>query len=134
MRSLISLSARLGCPSPEEYSFSYATIDSREAGPESLFFALQGRKVDGHDFVIDVLGAGGAAVVSRDGFTGPILEVDSVEEALMEAGAWVRDCISYPVIGVTGSSGKTTTRKINNLTSNQFSNSHCRRGGDYRIT
>ncbi len=92
--------------------FTHAVIDSRNAGPSSLFFALPGVKTDGHAFVADVLGAGGAAVVSRDGFTGPILEVDSVEEALMEAGAWARDCIKYPVIGVTGSSGKTTTRKM----------------------
>ena len=112
MRSLISLSARLGCPAPEEYMFSHAVIDSRSAGPSSLFFALPGVKTDGHAFVADVLGAGGAAVVSRDGFTGSILEVDSVEEALMEAGAWARDCIKYPVIGITGSSGKTTTRKM----------------------
>ena len=112
MRSLISLSARLGCPAPEEYMFTRAVIDSRNAGPSSLFFALPGENTDGHAFVADVLGAGGAAVVSRDGFTGPILEVDSVQEALMEAGAWARDCIRFPVIGVTGSSGKTTTRKM----------------------
>jgi UDP-N-acetylmuramoyl-tripeptide--D-alanyl-D-alanine ligase len=112
MHSLISLSARLGCPAPVEYSFNRVTIDSRRAGSASLFFALSGRNTDGHDYVKDVLGAGGAAVVSRDGFTGPVLEVDSVEEALMEAGAWTRDCINYPVAGVTGSSGKTTTRKM----------------------
>ncbi len=112
MRSLISLSARLGCPAPGEYSFNRVTIDSRTAGPASLFFALSGSNTDGHNFVKDALGAGGAAVVSRDGFTGPILEVDSVEEALMEAGAWARDCMGYPVVGITGSSGKTTTRKM----------------------
>jgi len=112
MRSLISLAARLGCPAPVEYKFSTVIIDSREAGSEALFFALQGRNADGHEFVVDVLGAGGAAVVSRDGFTGAVLEVDSVEEALMEAGAWARDCIGYPVVGITGSSGKTTTRKM----------------------
>jgi len=112
MRSLISLSARLGCPTPGEYSFNRVAIDSRSAGPASLFFALSGKNTDGHNYVIDVLGAGGAAVVSRDGFTGPILEVDSVEEALMEAGAWARDCIGYPVVGITGSNGKTTTRRM----------------------
>ena len=112
MRSLISLSARLGCPPPEEYHFHQAVINSRDAGPSSLFFALSGRNADGHDFVADVLGAGGAAVVSRDGFTGAVLEVDSVEEALLEAGAWARDEIGYPVVGITGSRGKTTTRKM----------------------
>ncbi|MCP4647075.1 MAG: UDP-N-acetylmuramoyl-tripeptide--D-alanyl-D-alanine ligase, partial [bacterium] len=112
MHSLISLSARLGCPAPEEFLFCKATLDSREAELETLFFALTGQHLDGHDFVADVLGAGGAAVVSRDGFTGAVLEVDSVEEALMEAGAWARDCMKCPVIGVTGSSGKTTTRMM----------------------
>lgn len=112
MRSLISLAARLGCPAPVEYLFSHAIIDSRKADPFSLFFALPGKRTDGHRFVPDVLGEGGAAVVSRDGFTGPVLEVDSVEEALLEAGSWARDKICCPVVGITGSSGKTTTRKM----------------------
>lgn len=112
MRSLIGLAARLGCPAPEEYLFDQAIIDSRAAGRGTLFFALPGRNTDGHRYVADVLGAGGAAVVSRDGFTGPILEVDSVEEALLEAGSWARDTMRYPVVGITGSSGKTTTRRM----------------------
>jgi len=110
MRSLVSLASRLGCPKPEKYMFNTAIIDSRMANPGTLFFALHGDNTDGHKFVRNVLGAGGSAVVSRDGFIGPILEVDSVEEALLEAGAWARDCIKVPVVGVTGSSGKTTVR------------------------
>ncbi len=112
MRSLIGLAARLGCPAPEEYLFDQAIIDSREAGKGTLFFALPGMNTDGHRFVADVLGAGGAAVVSRDGFTGPVVEVDSVEEALLEAGSWARDTMRFPVVGITGSSGKTTTRRM----------------------
>jgi UDP-N-acetylmuramoyl-tripeptide--D-alanyl-D-alanine ligase len=112
MRSLISLSARLGCPAPQEFFFDRAILDSRQAGVSSLFFALSGKNTDGHRFVEAVLGAGGAAVVSRDGFTGAVLEVDSVEEALLEAGSWVREGIRYPVVGITGSSGKTTTRRM----------------------
>jgi len=112
MRSLIALSARLGCPAPEEYLFDRVILDSRQAGTSSLFFALSGRNTDGHRFVEAVLGAGGAAVVSRDGFTGSVLEVDSVEEALLEASAWAREGMRYPVVGITGSSGKTTTRRM----------------------
>lgn len=112
MRSLKALGARLGCQLENEYLFDTAVIDSREARPGTLFFALSGKRVDGHSFVADVLGEGGAAVVSRDGFTGPVLEVDSVEEALLEAGSWARDSMEFPVLGLTGSSGKTTTRKM----------------------
>ena len=112
MRSLKSLAARLGCPSTEDYIFEKSIIDSRKADHSSLFFALPGKNTDGHEFVKDVLGEGGAAVVSRDGFTGPVLEVDSVEEALLEAGSWARDFLSFPVVGVTGSCGKTTTRRM----------------------
>lgn len=112
MRSLRALAVRLGCPPTVDYMFEHVTIDSREARQGSLFFALSGRNTDGHRFVADVLGDGGAAVVSRDGFTGPILEVDSVEEALLEAGSWARESMEFPVVAVTGSSGKTTTRKM----------------------
>jgi len=92
--------------------FHNAIIDSRKADSSSLFFALPGKNTDGHFFVAAVLGEGGAAVVSRDGFIGPVLEVDSVEEALLEAGSWARDLIECPVVGITGSSGKTTTRRM----------------------
>jgi UDP-N-acetylmuramoyl-tripeptide--D-alanyl-D-alanine ligase len=112
MRSLRSLAARLGCPFQGEYLFDRAEINSRVCGPSTLFFALPGKNTDGHRFVHDVLGSGGAAVVSRDGFTGPVLEVDSVQEALLEAGAWVRDELTCPVVGITGSSGKTTTCRM----------------------
>ncbi len=112
MRSLKSLAARLGCPAEEEYLFDRVVIDSREITPGSLFFALSGKNTDGHNYVAGVLGEGGAAVVSRDGFTGAVLEVDSVEEALLEAGSWARDSMDFPILGITGSSGKTTTRKM----------------------
>ncbi len=112
MRSLKALGARLGCQLENEYLFDTTVIDSREARPGTLFFALSGQNTDGHNFVADVLGEGGAAVVSRDGFTGAVLEVDSVEEALLEAGSWARDSMEFPVLGLTGSSGKTTTRRM----------------------
>lgn len=112
MRSLKALAARLGCPSAGEYLFDRAVIDSREIKPGDLFFALSGDNTDGHKFVAAVLGEGAAAVVSRDGFTGAVLEVDSVKEALLEAGSWARDSMEFPVVGITGSSGKTTTRNM----------------------
>ncbi len=97
---------------PEDLCADTAVIDSRLAGPGSLFFALAGERTDGHLFAGDVLKAGGAVVVSRDPGRGPRILVDDVEEALLRAGAWARKAISAPVIGLSGSSGKTTTRRL----------------------
>jgi UDP-N-acetylmuramoyl-tripeptide--D-alanyl-D-alanine ligase len=89
-----------------------AVIDSRLAGRGCLFFALPGDRTDGHRFVGDVLDAGGAAVVSEDTGGSPVIAVDDVEAALTRAGGWARERISSPVIGLSGSSGKTTTRRM----------------------
>jgi len=97
---------------PEGLCADRAVIDSREAGAGSLFFALAGERTDGHRYAEDVLDAGGSIVVSRDPGRGPAILVDDVERALLEAGGWARDRISVPVIGLSGSSGKTTTRRL----------------------
>jgi UDP-N-acetylmuramoyl-tripeptide--D-alanyl-D-alanine ligase len=109
---LDSLAEHLCVPGDTGYRFHTALIDSRSAGPGSLFFALPGSRTDGHCFVEEVLRAGSAAVVSREGFSGPVLRVPNVEEALFQAGRWARSRFKCPVVAVTGSSGKTTTREL----------------------
>lgn len=112
MMRLDSLALCLGVPGNTGYIFDRAFIDSRGAGPQSLFFALPGSRVHGHDFVHDALALGAAAVVSREGFTGPVLLVPDSTEALFQAGLWARSQFSCPVTAITGSSGKTTTREL----------------------
>jgi UDP-N-acetylmuramoyl-tripeptide--D-alanyl-D-alanine ligase len=109
---LDSLAAYLGVAGNPVYTFDRAFIDSRNAGPGSLFFALPGSRVHGHDFVHDALAMGAAAVVSREGFTGPVLMVPDTTQALFQAGLWARTQFSCPVAAITGSSGKTTTREL----------------------
>lgn len=99
-------------PEDREVTVNRAVIDSREAGPGSLFFALKGEKRDGHEFVDDVLAGGGCAVIARDVLLRGTILVDDVERAMLLAGAWCRELITCPVVGVTGSSGKTTTREL----------------------
>jgi UDP-N-acetylmuramoyl-tripeptide--D-alanyl-D-alanine ligase len=99
-------------PEDREVTVSRAVIDSREAGPKSLFFALKGETRDGHDFVDDVLAEGGCAVIARGPLQRGTILVDDVERAMLRAGAWRRELITCPVVGVTGSSGKTTTREL----------------------
>ncbi len=89
-----------------------ATVDSRLAGPGTLFFALPGSRTDGHLYVGDVLERGGAAVVSRSRGEGPAIRVPDVGRALLDAAAWRRSRIPSVVIGLTGSSGKTTTKEL----------------------
>ena len=97
---------------PDGLAADRAVIDSREAGAGSLFFALAGERTDGHRYAGDVLETGGSVVVSRDIGKGPRILVEDVERALLEAGGWARDRITVPVIGLSGSSGKTTTRRL----------------------
>ncbi|MBN2587213.1 MAG: UDP-N-acetylmuramoyl-tripeptide--D-alanyl-D-alanine ligase [Candidatus Fermentibacteraceae bacterium] len=93
-------------------SVSDCVIDSRMAGEGSLFFALKGAHADGHDYVEDVLRRNGMAVVSRGGEREGTVVVRSVENALLDAAGWRRSTIGCRVLAVTGSSGKTTTRRL----------------------
>ncbi|HRU06901.1 MAG TPA: UDP-N-acetylmuramoyl-tripeptide--D-alanyl-D-alanine ligase, partial [Candidatus Brocadiia bacterium] len=95
------------------------TTDSRAAGPGSLFIAIAGQRHDGHDFVASALRAGAeAAIVSRDvilpaGLTGrPLLKVPDTIAAYGRIAAWRRRQWAGPLIALTGSNGKTTTREM----------------------
>ena len=89
------------------------TISSRTAAEGSLFVALPGEHVDGHAFVGDALERGAAGALVREGTAiEGCVEVDDPADALLGLGAWVRNTVNPTVIGVTGSSGKTTTKDL----------------------
>jgi len=96
----------------EDVVVTSAVTDSRASSPGSLFFALPGSNVDGHDFVADALGRGApAAVVAHEiSSAGSMLVVDDVSVALSRLAAAERRASPARVIGITGSSGKTTTK------------------------
>jgi UDP-N-acetylmuramoyl-tripeptide--D-alanyl-D-alanine ligase len=92
------------------------TIDSRTAGPGTLFVPLPGEHVDGHDFVGDAVdrGAGGYLWGADHGepqAPGGVV-VDDPADALLGLGRWVRDTVDPLVVALTGSSGKTTTKDL----------------------
>ncbi len=89
-------------------------IDSRTVEPGSLFVAVRGERHDGHDFTTAARAAGAAAAITEIGrLVGGIgVEVTDTLEALRALGAARRGEIDCPVIGVTGSSGKTTTKDL----------------------
>ena len=94
------------------------SIDSRTVQLGELFFAVQGERLDGHDFVDAALAKGAvAAVVRRDlvsRFAGKskLIAVDDTLAALQQLAAAVRRLWGKPLIGVTGSAGKTSTKEI----------------------
>ena len=92
------------------------SIDSRTLKPGQLFFAVKGDRFDGHDFAAQALAAGAvAAVVAHaraEQFPARrILVVEDTLAALQQLGACVRRAWGKPVVGVTGSAGKTTTKE-----------------------
>jgi len=112
---------------------SSAVIDSRQAGPGSLFVALPGEYTDGHAYVAHAFSRGAAAALVSRPVDAPGVRVDARQPAALPplpvgepicilvddpllalqrlAAAW-RDRFTPRVIGVTGSVGKTTTKEI----------------------
>jgi|SRR5271165_442379 len=93
------------------------SIDSRTVLTGELFFAVQGERMDGHDFVSQALEKGAtAAVIRKDYFPRypvktRLMTVDDTLLALQTLASAVRRLWGKPLIGVTGSTGKTTTKE-----------------------
>lgn len=109
-------------------------VDSRRAIPGSLFVAIPGENVDGHDFVSDAFlrGANFALIEKELSNKHPVLDlrsgfslsfakktetpfcilVDDTVEALQEIAKYWRNTLNIRVIGITGSVGKTTTKEL----------------------
>ena len=94
--------------------FTGLSTDTRTLVTDNLFFALAGPHFDGHDYVEQARAAGAAAVaVSRSvDTTLPRLQVEDTRRALGRLAAHWRSRFAVPVIGVTGSNGKTTVKEM----------------------
>ena len=88
--------------------------DSRRTTPGQLFVALAGEKFDGHDFLSQVAVQGAvAALISKPVETSlPTVLVKDTRLALGQLSSWWRQQLALPLIAVTGSNGKTTTKEM----------------------
>ena len=87
--------------------------DTSEIGAECLFFAIQGERFDGHDFIPKAIENGAVAVMShreQELYPVPTLYVEDTRQALLDLAGGYRDQFGCPVVAITGSVGKTTTR------------------------
>jgi UDP-N-acetylmuramoyl-tripeptide--D-alanyl-D-alanine ligase len=108
------------------------SIDSRTLKPGEVFFAVRGERMDGHDFVAQAIEKGAiAAVVAREKFDGirppggttpfTLIQVEDTLIALQLLAQAVRRLWERPLIAVTGSAGKTTTKEaIAHVLATQF--------------
>lgn len=102
-----------GGAKPETAVTASVEHDSRKVTPGGLFLALEGERVDGHDFAAAATAAGAAAVLASRDVDVPAVVVDDVLAALAKLARAVVDRLAdLTIVAVTGSSGKTSTKDL----------------------
>lgn len=92
---------------------SSVSTDTRKIKPGSLFIALRGERFDGHDFIETAFEKGAYAALSEkpvENTSRPVIMVKDTHSALLHLAQSYRMLFSIPVVGVTGSVGKTSTK------------------------
>ncbi|MBM7624376.1 UDP-N-acetylmuramoyl-tripeptide--D-alanyl-D-alanine ligase [Sporohalobacter salinus] len=103
-----------------EAKIQQVSIDSRTINSGELFFAIEGERFDGHNFVMDALESGAVgAVVNIEKARKYNIDSDRViicvkdtTQALQDLAKYYRSLFDIPVVGITGSTGKTTTKDL----------------------
>lgn len=87
--------------------------DTRNIVRDSIFFALKGQNFNGNSFALKAIEDGCSLAVVDEDIKGPnILKVPDVLKSLQELARFHRRTLGIPVIGITGSNGKTTTKEL----------------------
>lgn len=91
------------------------STDTRNIELDSIFFALSGENFDGNKFAEEAIQKGASyAVISKDSYQkdSRYILVDDTLKALQDLAKYHRNTLSIPIIGITGSNGKTTTKEL----------------------
>jgi UDP-N-acetylmuramoyl-tripeptide--D-alanyl-D-alanine ligase len=98
----------------QDIDFCGISRDTRSLQPGNLYMAIQGEQFDGHQFIADAAKKGAVAALVSHVVDHPIpqLIVPDTILALGTISKWWRDQFSLPLIGVTGSNGKTTLKNM----------------------
>lgn len=111
----------VGPKKKEETEINAIAIDSRQIGVGDLFVATKGERVDGHSFIKQCMEKGALGVVSEkdlteddfpEGVEPCYIKVTDSFQALKAMAAFYRQQLTIPVIGITGSVGKTSTKEM----------------------
>lgn len=107
------------------------STDTRKIAAGSLFFALKGDKFDANTFAAQALEAGAAyAIIDNAQYriSDQYILVDDVLQTLQDLAKYHRKQLQIPVIGLTGSNGKTTTKELINSVLSQHFNTYATQG------
>lgn len=103
------------CGMIEDREIKRVIIDSRLVAEGDMFIAYKGEKVDGHNYIVASLSKGAACCLAErvpEGAQGAVIVVDDVQAALEKIVAEYRHGLSLPVVGITGSVGKTSAKEM----------------------
>lgn len=95
-------------------------IDTRKITKGCLFICIKGARFDAHEFADEALEKGAAAVIIDEDITpkGAYVKVENTAEALLTLGGYYRSKFDIPVVALTGSVGKTTTKEFTHIVVN----------------
>ena len=95
-------------------------IDTRKITKGCLFICIKGERFDAHRFANEALSLGAAAVMISEDIevNGPFVKVENTSKALLDLSAYYRSKFDIPVVALTGSVGKTTTKEFTYLVVN----------------
>ncbi len=112
--TFIEAASAVGSESRLEGSFGCICTDTRKIEQGCLFIAIKGENFDGHEFAAKALELGAKVVIcERDcGLGDRQILVGSTRQALLDLAGYYRRLFDIPVIGITGSVGKTTTKEM----------------------
>ena len=98
-----------------EQGIGHVSTDTRTIQPQDVFLALEGEHFNGHQFVEQAMASGAIATITRQGVITadiPRVEVKDTLVAYQAIGHWWRQHLGLPVVAITGSVGKTTTKEL----------------------
>lgn len=113
--TLQEAAAALGLPQMQaQATLADVCTDTRKIQPGSLFVCLRGERFDGHSFASQAAQLGAAALLADHPVDAdvPQLVVTDTGKALLQLAGWYRRQFQLPVVGLTGSVGKTTTKEF----------------------
>lgn len=105
--------------------------DSREIPDSCLFLAIKGENFDGHDYINKAIENGAKAILSHrkdEKYSVPTLYVEDTRQAILDLAEGYKKQFDCPLVAITGSVGKTTTRGLTASVVSQKYNTHATKG------
>ena len=115
--TLKEIANALGTQTKFDMQVNAVCIDTRKITKGCLFICIKGERFDAHQFANEALNSGAAAVMISEDIevAGPYVKVDDTAKALLSLSGYYRSKFDIPVVALTASVGKTTTKEFTPL-------------------